>query len=62
MADVPRYRVVVNDEEQHSIWPAERDNPLGWHDEGFSGTRQECLEHIDQVWTDIRPLSIRTGR
>jgi MbtH protein len=62
MSDSLRYRVVVNDEEQHSIWPAERDNPAGWHDEGFSGTKQECLDHIDRVWTDIRPRCVRTSR
>jgi MbtH protein len=53
------YKVVVNHEEQYSIWPAERDNPLGWRDEGKRGLKAECLAHIDQVWTDMRPLSLR---
>jgi MbtH protein len=53
------YKVVMNDEEQYSIWPAHRENALGWHDAGFSGTKNECLEHIKEVWTDMRPLSLR---
>lgn len=53
------YKVVMNDEEQYSIWPAERDNPLGWRDEGKVGTQEKCLEHIEAVWTDMRPLSVR---
>ncbi|MER5321154.1 MbtH family protein [Streptosporangium roseum] len=53
------HRVVVNHEEQYSIWPTGRDLPDGWREEGVSGTRQECLDHIDQVWTDMRPLSAR---
>jgi MbtH protein len=55
----PRYRVVVNHEEQYSIWPEDRDLPDGWRAEGTSGTEQECLDHIDRVWTDLRPLSAR---
>ena len=53
------YKVVVNHEEQYSIWPADRDNPLGWSDVGKVGRREECLEYIGQVWTDMRPLSLR---
>jgi MbtH protein len=53
------YKVVTNQEEQYSIWLAERPTPSGWFDEGKSGTKAECLEHIDRVWTDIRPLSLR---
>ncbi|NEQ30814.1 MAG: MbtH family NRPS accessory protein [Leptolyngbya sp. SIO4C5] len=53
------YRVVVNAEEQYSIWPAERELPLGWRDAGKAGTQEECLAHIDEVWTDMRPLSLR---
>lgn len=53
------YRVVVNHEEQYSIWPADRENALGWDDAGRSGTKDECLEHIKDVWTDMRPLSLR---
>ena len=51
--------VVVNDEEQYSIWPAERDLPAGWRHDGFAGTEEECLAYIDEVWTDMRPLSLR---
>lgn len=54
-----RYRVVVNHEEQYSIWPEDRDNPLGWTDVGMSGSKEECLQHIRTVWTDITPLSVR---
>ena len=53
--------VVVNDEEQYSIWPADRDVPSGWHAAGVSGTRDECLAHIEQVWTDLRPASVRAA-
>ncbi len=55
----PQFKVVINHEEQYSIWPADRDNPNGWHDVGVSGEKQICLEHIDRVWTDMRPLSLR---
>jgi MbtH protein len=53
------YKVVVNHEEQYSIWPSDRENPLGWRDGGKSGTKAECLAHIKEVWTDMRPLSLR---
>ena len=53
------YKVVVNHEEQYSIWPADRENALGWNDVGKSGTKQECLAYIKEVWTDMRPLSLR---
>jgi len=57
--DDKAYRVVRNDEDQYSIWPADRDLPAGWHAEGTEGPRGECLEHIDRVWTDMRPRSLR---
>lgn len=57
--DERTYKVVLNHEEQYSIWPQDRDNPLGWRDEGMLGRKQECLDHIDKVWTDMRPLSLR---
>ncbi len=57
--DTTIYKVVVNHEEQYSIWAVERENPLGWHDSGKSGLKAECLEYIKQVWTDMRPLSLR---
>jgi uncharacterized protein YbdZ (MbtH family) len=53
------YKVVMNHEEQYSIWPADRDNPLGWQDVGKRGLKQECLDYIEEVWTDMRPLSLR---
>jgi MbtH protein len=53
------YKVVVNHEEQYSIWPAERENALGWTDVGKQGAEAECLEYIKEVWTDMRPLSLR---
>ncbi|WP_116204760.1 MbtH family protein [Amycolatopsis circi] len=53
------YHVVVNHEEQYSIWPADREIPAGWRSEGTSGTKKECLAHVDEVWTDMRPLSLR---
>jgi MbtH protein len=53
------YKVVVNHEEQYSIWPAGRENPLGWTDAGKSGPKAECLAYIKEVWTDMRPLSLR---
>jgi len=57
--DDGRYVVVINDEEQYSIWPEGRDVPLGWRTTGTAGTKAECLEHIDRVWTDMRPLTLR---
>ena len=57
--DTTIYMVVVNHEEQYSIWPADRELPLGWNNAGFSGLRPECLEYIKEVWTDMRPLSLR---
>jgi len=57
--DTTIYKAVVNHEEQYSIWPADRDNPLGWTDTGKTGPKAECLEYIKEVWTDMRPLSLR---
>lgn len=59
MSDVIVYDVVRNDEEQYSLWDAERELPAGWYREGTRGTREECVAHIDRIWTDIRPLSVR---
>lgn len=53
------FTVVINDEEQYSIWPAGREMPPGWRDAGFSGTKDECLAHVQRVWTDLRPRSVR---
>jgi uncharacterized protein YbdZ (MbtH family) len=53
------YKVVVNHEEQYSIWPDYKENPFGWNDVGKSGSKAECLAYIKEVWTDMRPLSLR---
>lgn len=55
----PLYAVVVNLEEQYSIWRAEKACPPGWRAIGFSGTRDACLSHIEQLWVDMRPLRAR---
>lgn len=60
--DDRRYTVVRNDEEQYSLWPADRDLPLGWTADGTTGTKAECLAHIRRVWTDLRPRSLRVDR
>jgi uncharacterized protein YbdZ (MbtH family) len=57
--DTTIYKVVMNHEEQYSIWPADRENPPGWQDAGKSGPKAECLAYIEEVWTDMRPLSLR---
>ncbi len=51
--------VVVNHEEQYSIWPEYKAIPNGWRETGFKGEKTACLEYVDQVWTDMRPLSLR---
>jgi MbtH protein len=67
MTEARPHQVVVNDEDQYSLWPAGREIRAGWRPEGFTGTREERLGHIDEVWTDMRPRSVRlrderTGR
>ena len=57
--DTTIYNVVVNHEEQYSVWPADRENPLGWNNAGKTGNKEECLAYIKEVWTDMRPLSLR---
>ena len=57
--DTTIYKAVVNHEEQYSIWPADRPNPLGWRDGGKIGSKAEVLAYIKEVWTDMRPLSVR---
>jgi MbtH protein len=57
--DERTYQVVVNDEEQYSIWPTDRPAPSGWSATGPAGPRQECLDYIGKVWTDMRPRSLR---
>jgi uncharacterized protein YbdZ (MbtH family) len=53
------YNVVMNHEEQYSVWPVDREIPLGWQTVGRSGTKEDCLKHIEEIWTDMRPLSLR---
>jgi MbtH protein len=57
--DTTIYNVVMNHEEQYSIWPADRKIPLGWANVGKTGPKEECLAYINEVWTDMRPLSLR---
>ena len=57
--DTTVYYVVVNHEEQYSIWPEYKEVPNGWKSVGKSGQKQDCLAYIKQVWTDLRPLSLR---
>lgn len=57
--DTTIYEAVVNHEEQYSIWPADRELPLGWNKAGKQGTKAEVLAWIEEVWTDMRPLSLR---
>jgi len=52
------YKVVINHEEQYSIYPANRDNPSGWTDVGIRGTKEECLDYIEKNWIDMRPKRI----
>lgn len=53
------FLVVINDEEQYSIWPDFKDVPKGWRSTGESGSKEQCLSYINEVWTDMRPLSLR---
>jgi MbtH protein len=57
--DDTRFRVLVNHEEQYSIWPDYKEVPAGWRDTGVAGDKKTCLAHIEEVWTDMRPLSLR---
>ena len=57
--DTTIYKVVINHEEQYSIWPVYRESPLGWSEVGKEGLKDECLAYIEEVWIDMRPLSLR---
>jgi MbtH protein len=62
--DIPHpslFRVVVNQEEQYSLWPVEKPLPLGWSVAGKEGSREECLAFINEAWTDMRPRSLRAA-
>lgn len=56
------YTVVLNGEEQYSIWPVDKEIPAGWRTAGKTGSRADCLAHIEQVWVDMRPLTVRRAR
>lgn len=56
--DTTIYKVIVNADEQYSIWPADRENALGWMDVGKQGTRAECLDYLKALWEDTRPLIV----
>ena len=60
--DATTWSVVVNDEEQYSIWPTVRALPAGWRAVGKTGSKAECLQQVKQVWNDMRPLSVRRGQ
>lgn len=57
--NIKTYQVVVNHEEQYSVWQYDKELPSGWKSIGKSGSKLKCLAHIDEVWTDMRPLSLR---
>jgi MbtH protein len=57
--DTRLFSVVANDEEQYSIWPIDKPTPPGWRAAGKTGPKTECLQYINQVWTDMRPASLR---
>lgn len=58
-SDGDRYVCVRNDEEQYSIWWADRELPAGWETVGEPGSKSECLDFIERTWTDMRPRSLR---
>lgn len=55
------YRVVFNEEEQYAIWPLHLDIPLGWQDAGKTGSKEDCLAYVEEVWRDMRPRSLRNA-
>ena len=59
MNEDSRFEVLRNDEEQYSLWPAGLQVPAGWQKVGKEGTREECSAYVDEVWTDMRPRSLR---
>lgn len=54
-----KYQVLINDEEQYSLWPADQDVPAGWRGTGTEGSKEDCVSYVDEVWTDMRPRSLR---
>ncbi|UOZ05564.1 MbtH family protein [Amycolatopsis sp. WQ 127309] len=61
MHDNRQFAVVVDDHDRYSVWPADAEPPTGWRATGPTGTRPECLEHIDRVWTGLHPGSLRAA-
>lgn len=59
MASSDSFKVVVNHEEQYTLWPADRFAPRGWKEVGKRGTREQCLTYIEEVWTDMRAPLVR---
>jgi MbtH protein len=57
--DDTTFQVLINDEEQYSLWPNDIEVPAGWRQVGKEGSRQECMDYVDEVWTDMRPKSLR---
>lgn len=53
------FHVLVNDEEQHSLWPSFKEIPAGWHSVFGPTTRQQALDYVEREWTDLRPKSLR---
>ena len=60
-SDSDDYVVLVNDEGQYSLWPSSREVPAGWKQDGARGSQQDCLSHIQRVWTDMRPITLRAA-
>lgn len=58
MGDLNQYFVVVNDRNEHALWPSHLPVPAGWSREGFAGSEADCMQHVDQVWTDMSPASL----
>lgn len=59
--DTATYKVMINHEEQYSLWPADRENAPAWRDAGKEGSKADCLSFIEDVWTDMRPQSLRSA-
>lgn len=57
--DTRTYIVLINEEEQYSLWLKDKKIPAGWHAVGKEGTKEECSQYVDEVWVDMRPLSLR---
>lgn len=53
------YKVLINHEDQYSLWPVGTPNPSGWREAEKEGTKEECMAYVEEHWTDMRPLSLR---